>query len=84
MASWRRDGLIPDQAPTAEPPAIILNRNAVDSDDLERLKLLLEPLEARIGLMSRDLGQLIEELLERTEAAAASRQAPPARRRPAA
>jgi|GEM_PF-1559162 len=84
MASWRRDGLIPDQDPTAEPPAIILNRNAVDSDDLERLKLLLEPLEARIGLMSRDLGQLIEELLERTEAAAASRQAPPARRRPAA
>jgi hypothetical protein len=26
MASWRRDGLIPDQAPTAEPPAIILNQ----------------------------------------------------------
>lgn len=84
MASWRRDGLIPDQDPTPEPPAIILNRTAMDSDDLEKLKLLLEPLEARIGLMSRDLGRLLEEVLERAEAGAISRPTAPARRRPAA
>ena len=84
IASWRRDGLIPDQDAAAEPPAIILDRSAMDSDDLEKLKLLLEPLEARIGLMSRDLGRLLEEFLERSEAAALSRPTAPARRRPAA
>jgi hypothetical protein len=84
IASWRRDGLIPDQAATPEPPAIILDRSAMNSDDLERLKHLLEPLEARIGLMSRDLGRLLEEFLERSEAAALSRRTAPARRRPAA
>ena len=84
IASWRRDGLIPDQDATPEPPAIILDRTAMDSDDLEKLKLLLEPLEARIGLMSRDLGRLLEEFLERSEAAALSRPTAPARRRPAA
>jgi len=84
IASWRRDGLIPDQDATPEPPAIILDRTAMDSDDLEKLKLLLEPLEARIGLMSRDLGRLLEEFLERSEAAALSRPTGPARRRPAA
>jgi len=84
MASWRSDGLIPDQDPTPEPPAIILDRTAMNSDDLEKFKLLLEPVEARIGLMARDLGRLIEELLERSEAAALSRPTAPARRRPAA
>ncbi|NDG48474.1 MAG: hypothetical protein EBY30_05315 [Rhodospirillales bacterium] len=84
IASWRRDGLIPDQDATPEPPAIILDRTAMDSDDLEKLKLLLEPLEARIGLMSRDLGRLLEEFLERSEAAALSRPTAPPRRRPAA
>jgi len=84
IASWRRDGLIPDQDATPEPPAIILDRSAMDSDDLEKLKLLLEPLEARIGLMSRDLGRLLEEFLERSEAAALSRPTAPPRRRPAA
>ena len=82
MASWRRDGLIPDQDPTPEPPAIILSRTAMDSGDLQKLKLLLEPLEARIGLMSRDLGRLLEEFLERAEAGAISPPTAPARRRP--
>lgn len=84
MASWRHDGLVPDQDPTPEPPPMILDRDAMGADDLGKLKLLLEPLEARIGLMARDLGRLIEELLERSEEAALSRQTAPARRRPAA
>jgi hypothetical protein len=84
IASWRADGLIPDQDATSEPPAIILEHAAMSTDDLEKLQLLIEPLQARIGLMSRDLGRLLEEFLERSEAAAPSRQSAPTRRRPAA
>jgi hypothetical protein len=65
METWRRDGLIPDEDPTSEPPAIILERERLSSDDLQTLKAILEPIEVRIGLMARDLGRLIEELLER-------------------
>lgn len=84
IASWRGDGLIPDQDVTSEPPTIILEHAALSTEDLEKLRLLIEPLHARIGLMSRDLGRLAEEVLERSEAAALSRQTPPTRRRPAA
>lgn len=68
MAEWRASGLVPDENPTPDPPDIILERGRLGTDDLQTLKAILEPFEVRIGLMARDLGRLIEELLERQPA----------------
>ena len=84
IASWRRDHLIPDEDYTPEPPAVIMKRDGVGTEDTETLQLLYQPLEDRVGLMARSLGRLVEELLERSEAAMLNRQTTPARRRPSA
>ncbi len=68
MTEWRASGLASDEEPRPEPPAIILERSELGTDDLQTLKAILEPFEVRIGLMARDLGRLIEELLERPPA----------------
>ena len=81
IESWRRDHLIPDEPFTPVPPSIIMKRDAIASDELESIRLLIEPVEFRVGLMARSMGRLVEELLERSEATAMNRQAPPARRR---
>jgi hypothetical protein len=84
IESWRRDQLIPDAPFTPEPPPLILKRDAIKSDELESIRLLIEPVQVRVGLMARSMGRLVEELLEQSEATALNRQAPPGRRRPAA
>jgi hypothetical protein len=84
IASWRQDHLIPDEDYTPEPPAVLTIRDGVGTEDTEKLQLLFQPLEDRVGLMSRSLGRLVEELLERSEAAMIRRETAPARRRPAA
>ena len=84
IESWRRDHLIPDGPFTPEPPPLILKRDAIGSDELESIRLLIEPVQVRVGLMARSMGRLVEELLEQSEATALNRQAPSGRRRPAA
>jgi ketosteroid isomerase-like protein len=73
IASWRQDHLIPDEDFTPEPPPIILKRDSVKSDELDIMRQLIATLEARVGLMSRSMGRLVEELLERSEAASLNR-----------
>lgn len=84
IESWRRDQLIPEGPYTPEPPPLILKRDAIGSDELESIRLLIEPVQVRVGLMARSMGRLVEELLEQSEASALNRQVPPGRRRPAA
>lgn len=58
-ASWRSAGLLREDDPLLAPEGVFT------VEDLERRDAMLDLLEARIALMSRDLRVLLEEMIER-------------------